>query len=59
LISKRHYYLKEGGALQKISRTAHGKEKVTFLFSGINDNIAEEISIEHHNIPLIIKLKAI
>jgi len=59
LLSKKHYYLYEHGVLKKIVRVGSGKEKVTFLFSGINDNIASEIQILHHGIKLEIKLKAI
>jgi len=59
LLGKKHYYLFVKGALERIVRTANGKEKVTFLFSGINDNIASEIQILHHGIKLEIKLKAL
>ncbi|WP_273565338.1 hypothetical protein [Maribacter halichondriae] len=59
LLSKKHYYTFEDGTLQKIVRTGNGKEKVTFLFSGINDNIAEAIEILHNNVKLKINLKAL
>ncbi len=59
LLSKKHYYVFENEGLEKISRTAKGKEKVTFLFYGINDNIARQIEIEHKNIDLKIALMAI
>ncbi len=59
LLDKRHYYYVANKKLKKIVRTANGKEKVTFLFSGINDNIASEIKIVHHNVKLEIALKAL
>ncbi len=57
LLSKKHYYLFENGELKKIVRTGGGKEKVSFLFSEINDNIANDIQIKHRNIKLKIYLK--
>lgn len=59
ILSKKHYYKFTDGKLTKIVRTAHEKGKVTFLFSRINDNIAEEISISHRNIKLEINLIAL
>lgn len=59
LLSKKHYYLFENGLLNKIVRVGKVKEKVTFLFSGINDNIARDIDIQHQNIKLKIHLKKI
>jgi len=59
LLSKKHYYLFEDGILKKIVRANGGKEKTTFLFSVINDNIASDIAITHHNIKLKINLKKI
>lgn len=59
LLSKKHYYIFENGLLKKIVRFGMGKEKVTFLFSGINDNIARDIDIQHQNIKLKIHLKKI
>jgi len=56
LLSKKHYYILRGNNLEKIVRTGGEKEKVTFLFSRINDNIAEEILITHRNIKLEIAL---
>ncbi|MGI9552100.1 MAG: hypothetical protein ACR2MT_12935 [Aurantibacter sp.] len=57
LFSKKHYYLFDNGLLKKIVRAGNGKEKVTFLFSEINDNIANDIQIKHQNIRLEIYLK--
>jgi len=59
VLSKKQYYLFEQDSLKKIIRTGNGKEKVTFLFSGINDNIAKRIEILHQNIPLKIVLTAL
>ena len=59
LLRKKHYYLFDGGELRKIIRVGNGKEKITFLFSGINDNIANDIQIKHQNIKLEIHLKRI
>ena len=56
LFSKKHYYILAGSNLEKIVRIGGGKEKVTFLFSRINDNIAEEIVITHRNTKLKIAL---
>ncbi len=56
ILSKKHYYWFTGEQLTKISRTAREKEKVTFLFSRINNNIAEEIRITHQNVKLEITL---
>lgn len=59
LLSKKHYYLFENEMLNKIVRVGNGKEKVTFLFSEINDNIARDIDIQHQNVKLKIHLKKI
>ncbi len=59
LLGKKHYYWFENGELRKIIRTGNGKEKVVFRFSGISDNIAQQIEIEHKNIQLRISLKSI
>ncbi|MFH6602753.1 hypothetical protein ACEZ3G_04640 [Maribacter algicola] len=56
ILSKKHYYWFTGEQLTKISRTAREKEKVTFSFSRINNNIAEEIRIIHQNVKLEIIL---
>lgn len=57
LLGKKHFYIYENVVLNKIIRTGNGKEKATFLFSGINDNIANDIKIKHQNIKLEINLK--
>lgn len=59
LLSKKHYYLFENDQLKKIVKTGNGKEKVTFQFSGISDNIAGNIQLLHHNIELKIVLTAL
>lgn len=57
---KQHYYfIATDGQLKKIVRTNNGKEKVKFLFTEINDNIAKNIQILHENLQLQIYLKAI
>ncbi|AUP79584.1 hypothetical protein [Flavivirga eckloniae] len=56
--NKKHFYFKTK-QLDKIARVKNGKEKVTFLFLEINDNIANQIKISHSNIKLKINLKSI
>ncbi|MDO5971748.1 hypothetical protein Q4Q35_18250 [Flavivirga aquimarina] len=56
LNNKKHFYYKTQ-QLNKIVRTKHGKKKVAFIFSEINDTIANQIKIEHSNIKLNINLK--
>lgn len=56
--NKKHYYFKSQ-QLNKIVRVGNGKEKVIFLFSDINDNIAGQIQILHSNIRLEINLKSL
>lgn len=58
LNNKKHFYFKTQ-KLDKIIRVNNGKEKVRFLFSEINDSIANQIKISHSNIKLNINLKAI
>ena len=58
LSNKKHFYFKTQ-QLNKIIRVNNGKEKVTFLFSEINDIIANQIKILHSNIKLKINLKSI
>ncbi|MEO9891957.1 hypothetical protein [Aurantibacter sp.] len=57
LLNKDFYYIAKNKQLYKIARTNKGKEKVTFLYSGISDNIASQINIQHSNINLNIHLK--
>lgn len=59
VLVKKHFYILENEQLKKIVRTGKGKEKTTFIFSGINDNIANSIDILHQDIQLKIYLKKI
>jgi len=56
LDNKTYFYFKTQ-QLDKIIRVGNGKEKVAFLFSEINDTIANRIQILHSNIKLNINLK--
>lgn len=55
----KHFLFITNNQIVKIIRIRNGKEKVVFLFSEINDTIANNIQILHHNIKLNIKLKSI
>jgi len=55
---KPHYYYKNQH-LDKIVTAKGGKEKITFTFSKISDNIAKEIEVKHNDIKLKINLKSI
>jgi len=57
--AKKYYSHITENELQKIVRVKNAKEKVEFLFSEINDNIAEHIQVIHQNFKLKITLKAI
>lgn len=59
LLDKKHFYIFENKQLKKIVRARNGKEKTTYFFSGINDNIVNNIDILHQNIQLKIYLKKI
>ncbi|WP_339713633.1 hypothetical protein [uncultured Kriegella sp.] len=59
LHNSKHYYYSEEQRLYKIIRTANGKEKVAFLFSGIDRKKATNIKISHKKLDLNILLKAI
>lgn len=59
LLNRKHYYIFDDEELKKIVRISNGKAKVTFLFSGINDNIVESIQIKHLKIEFNIYLKRI
>ncbi|MFD2822398.1 hypothetical protein ACFS5M_01875 [Lacinutrix iliipiscaria] len=59
VLDKKTYYYFESPELSKIIRANNGKEKVRFLFTEINDNIAQRIEINHSNIKLKINLKSI
>ena len=54
---KNLYYFYNENQLYKLIEAGNRKEKVVFLFSEINDNIARRISIQHQNVPLSINLK--
>ena len=56
---KTYYYFLTEEKLKKVVRVGNGKEKVVFLFSEINDNIAQQIRISHQNFKLNIALKAL
>lgn len=58
LDNKTYFYFKTQ-QLDKIVRVGSSKEKVAFLFSEINDTIANQIEIIHSNIKLNINLKSI
>lgn len=59
IAEKTYFVYKKNGELTELVRTGHGKEKVAFHFSEINDNIAKKIKILHKNIKLDIKLTSI
>lgn len=59
IFNKKHYYYFNRNQLTQVIKTKNRKEKVIFLFTDINNNIAEQISIKHNNIKLEIKLKSI
>lgn len=47
---KKYFYFKKNDQLNKIVRVSNTKEKVAYLFSEINNNIAKHIQIAHKNI---------
>ncbi|MDO6758601.1 hypothetical protein Q4566_00195 [Tamlana sp. 2_MG-2023] len=59
LIDKDDYFYFGDLIINKIVRANHGKEKVVFTFSEINDNIAQQIQIQHLNIKFKMLLKSI
>ena len=58
-IDNKTYYVYGNSFLHKIVRTNKTKEKAVFTFSEINNNFANQITIEHKNIQLKITLKSI
>jgi len=58
-LNNKTYYYFENPKTYKIIRVNNGKEKVRFLFTEINNNIAQQIDIVHSNIKLKITLKSI
>ncbi|RSK41387.1 hypothetical protein [Mangrovimonas spongiae] len=59
ILDKPHYYVTKNNSLSQIVSVKNGKAKTVFSFSKINDNIANKITITHHNITLKINLKSI
>jgi len=57
--NKKYYHFLSKQKLEKIVRVGNGSKKVEFIFSEINDNIAQDIQILHKNIKLKISLKSI
>lgn len=58
-LDNKTYYYFESPEITKIIRANSHKEKVRFLFTDLNDNIAKHIEIIHSNIKLKINLKSI
>jgi hypothetical protein len=58
-IKNKVYYYYQNPEIYKISRVKHGKENVRFLFTEINDGIAQQIDIVHLNIKLRMSLKSL
>lgn len=59
IYNKTHYYYFDNNKLEKIIKIGRQKEAVCFLFSDINNNIANIININHQNFKLKISLKSI
>lgn len=59
IFNQPYFYFIQNEGLEKIIKTKGGKEKTSFLFQEINDNIADQITIKHQSIKLIIQLKSI
>lgn len=57
--SKKYYYFVSNDSLIQTYRVHNGKEKVKFIFSEINENLANNIQILHQNLKLNIILKAL
>lgn len=57
--NKKYYHSSSEEKLTMVIRIGNGKEKVKFLFSEINDNIAKDIQILHQNFKLKIILRAL
>ena len=57
--NKKYYHSSSEERLTRVIRVANRKEKVKFLFSEINDNIAKDIQILHQNFKLKIILRAL
>ncbi len=48
--NKKYYYYNKNNQLNKIVRVSNSKEKVIYIYSKINNNIAKHIQIDHKNI---------
>ncbi|WP_335965173.1 hypothetical protein [Galbibacter sp. PAP.153] len=59
MYEKNHYYFIRNEQLIKIVKTVGRKEKTIFLFSKINNNIAQNIQILHNSLKLKINLTAL
>lgn len=59
ILSKKHYFYHTEGLLNKIIRVGNGKEKVNFIFSGIEEDLAGKIEILHNTVPLTLTLNRI
>lgn len=59
IYNKKHYYFTHNKQLNQVVKTKNGKEKVLFLFSEIDNHLAHQIEIKHHNMKLDIKLRSI
>lgn len=59
VLQKTHFHFRRQKQLYKITKVKSGKSNVEFLFSEINDEIAQQIDILHQNLNLTMKLKRI
>lgn len=59
ILSKKHYFYQTDGSLKKITRVGSGKEKINFMFSEIEGDLAGKIEILHKTFPLNITLNRI
>ena len=59
ILDQPYFYFIQNETLDKIVKAKAGKEKTSFLFQEISDNIADQITIKHQSIKLIIQLKSI
>ncbi len=59
IFSKKHYFYCTKERLHKIVRIGRGKEKVVFIYSEIQKEVAGKIEILHKTFPLIITLHSI
>lgn len=59
ILSKKHYFYRIEGSLKKIIRVGMGNEKVSFIFSEMQEDLAGKIEILHKAFPLTITLNRI